>query len=1080
MALQFETVAIAFTQGLDTRNQRKLVVPGKWDDLLNFTLSEDNTPRLRDGHQELVATANGNGLATYNEELLTLSGGYVYSVSTAAENRNLVTGRRGYVDVSKSEVARGVGNYDTPDCATGGGFTCYVWTDKNSATASLGVSVILVDEATGTQVIQATRMRTTAGVKNPRVVYSGSTFFIFYRDAGGGVEGLYCRLINIATPTTLGAETNIVLSANFANKNIDATPWIGGGDEAQVVYGWSDGVTSVRTLTVDSIAGVPTLNLGPTNVFTEVALPVATLTGLAVCGFSGNGSAGIFATSTGAAALAGLAGATVDDLLTVVTTTQIDNAVAATTSAVHITACVNDDGATQKLQVFWDRPSEWAINGLNPLKTVRVDAGLTGAAVTLLNSATFAVAANAAAGPKGPFIAGKAFRNGTTVFLPVYVGSTYWNIFAASSNPRNSNTQNTFFLLELLQDGVLPQQFNVVAKAMSGSYGLLATAGNPPETCTPCSVFSPSSGVFVLLATEKTTIELSAGGNDISRVGLVRLVLTPKTATPPCRVQLGETTLFAGGSLSAYDGAQVVEQGFPLYPEGPGVVANGGGTGVLTAGVHQIVFVYEWIDNAGQRHQSAPSLPTTKTAAANDSFTCAVPTLLMSGKGGSPSVATGVQIVAYMTIAGGLVFYRVITSLANNSLAATTVAIAVSESDAILAGNEILYTQPNQSPTTLANIAPPPCNSICVAQNRLFFDIADQPFQFGYSQEYINNVGLQFSPDLVARVPADSGGIVALAVMDEKIIIFGANKIYVMLGSGPTPSGGFNNYSQPQDIQSDVGCSEARSVLSGTPGGIIFKSKKGFMLLQRDLSVKYIGEGVARFDSNIVTAATLLADEYEARFVVSGSNATSMGTFSGFTLVYSYLLDQWSYFCKTAGLAYEPVDAMWWGAAGGGEGRYVTISLANGLNQDTPGVYIDRPGLQATVGITTGAQTAWLHLSKLEGFQRIRKIYLTGTAIDFTVPASTLTIHVMFDDDYQLLGANNYSFAINMATVFPGSGTKAIDLRHKLRHQKCKSVAFKFVETTAGGIRTIGIQALALEVGVKKGVNRLPAGQSVG
>lgn len=1073
MSLEFETVSIAFTQGLDTRTQRKLVVAGKWDDLLNFSLSKDNTPKLRDGHAALVATANGNGLATYNKELLTLSGGYVYSVSTAEASVKKMQGTRGYVGVKKTELRRGPYVQDTPDCACGNGLLCYVWVECDAVSAPVSVNVKLVDEATGAEVIANTAMQ--LGMDSPRVVFSGGVFFIFYADVAGI---LYCRIINtLSGAPTLGAQTTLINSANYKYRWFDSIPWMAGSPEAQIVYGWFDGVTSVRTATVNVVAGAPALNLGPTNVFSQVDVPLGSLQAVTACAFSTNTAAAIFAVSSGAGPLCGLAGAVVDATLAIATAAaQLNPNVSATNADCHVTACIDNNGLTG-VRVFWDHISEWDVAGNLRLWTVQVTAALAVGATTSMVSASFGVGLNAR-GPQGPFIAGKCFNASGAIFCPVFVASNYPNIASASSNPRNANTQNTYFLLEA-KGGEL----NVVAKALYGSYGMAAPSG-APQVRTPCSTVLTSSGVYTQVVTERTSLALVLGINR-SPTGLVRLDLTPNATLPAIRTQLGESTYFAGGSLSTYDGAQVTEHGFPLYPEGVAVTVNGAATGSMTAGVHQVVFIYEWIDNAGQRHQSAPSLPTTVTVVATGSLTCQVPTLLLSNKGGPPSGnASDINVVAYMTQAGGLVFYRVALNNGTyapvfNSVAAVFVTLTIDDSDATIGANEILYTQPNQSPTALANIAPPPCNVLCVAQNRLFFDIADQPCQFGFSQEYVNNVGLQFSPDLVASIPSDSGGITGICEMDEKIIIFSTGRIFVMYGTGPNSSGGFSNYSKPQDIQADVGCSEPRSILTGFPGGIIFKSKKGFYVLQRDLSVKYIGEGVALFDSNPVTAAVLLADRQEIRFVVSGSNSTSGGTFSGYTLVYSYLVDQWSYYCKTNTTRYLPVDAMWWPAAGGGAGRYVTISLSDGLNQDTPGVYIDQPGVQAAAGISTRARTGWIHISKLEGFQRIRWLYLTATAD--VAPTSILTIYVAFDDDYSQTGSGAYPVFVFNSSVFSTWISGPIDLRHKLRRQKCKSIAFTFSEFSfPDGTRSTGIQGLALEVGVKKGVKRLPAAQSVG
>ncbi len=309
--------------------------------------------------------------------------------------------------------------------------------------------------------------------------------------------------------------------------------------------------------------------------------------------------------------MAGLAGINTDSALAVITAaTQISNAVAATTSPVHVTACVNDNFGNG-LQVFWDRESEWSTNAFSPLATVVLDTFLTAliAAQSFTSTATFGAGVTAR-GPQGPFIAGKAFNRSGSVFLPVFVASTYNSLSSTASNPRTANTQNTYFVMEAPTTGA--QTGVVVAKALYGSYGVATINGNPPAVSTPCSTPAVATGEYFQVATELTQLVITNGIN-ISPTGLVRLNLVPNVTLPFTRTQLGETTYMAGGQLTTFDGAQVVEHGFPLFPEGIAGTAGGGGS--MTDGVHQVVAIYEWVDNAGQRHQSAPSFPVSVTVA---------------------------------------------------------------------------------------------------------------------------------------------------------------------------------------------------------------------------------------------------------------------------------------------------------------------------------------------------------------------------------------------------------------------------------------------------------------------------------
>jgi hypothetical protein len=386
----------------------------------------------------------------------------------------------------------------------------------------------------------------------------------------------------------------------------------------------------------------------------------------------------------------------------------------------------------------------------------------------------------------------------------------------------------------------------------------------------------------------------------------------------------------------------------------------------------------------------------------------------------------------------------------------------------------LLYTQPNQGGTTLPNLAPAPCSVLGVHQNRLWFDKADQPGQFGYSQQYVNNLGLQCNETLGGAVHSEAGAFRGFVALDEKIIILCARKPFVIYGTGPTAAGGFSSYSEPQEIPSDVGCSEARSILK-MPQGIIFKSQKGWYLLGRDLSVRYIGGGAAGYDANSVSSAVLLEDRQECRFT----------SITGTQLIYSYAVHsedgvgQWS--TQTAHQdagAYPIRDALWW-PAGGSSGYYVHITSTLGLNRDTPGAFADQPGNTGARGIVTTARTAFLRLGVLNGFQRVRWVNITMSAP--TKPDSTFRVDVRFDEDYQG-NFGGYNFSTVLSTIGFTNGDVPYDLRHKLRHQKCKSVAFIFTETPANEADVVlrGMEGLALEVGLKKSVNRLRAAQGVG
>lgn len=1074
--LEYQLVDVRFTEGLDTRTQPKVKLPGKWETLNNLTLSEDNTPKRRYGISTILDTLNGNGLATHDNELLVLNAQSVSSVSLSSTAASPVTGEVGYVEVSKTEVLPAVNFHNSMDCATGGGFTVYVWRTWDYAGA-LGLGMTVVDEETGAKLVSDFTLVTSASAICPRVVFDGTDFFIFYISG----TSLFGRILTTATPTSVGAQTALITSASLAIKNFDAC--VGqAATGATVVYGWGDGTTSVRAVVVQRSGAIPAITAGPTNVIPEASLNQAHLIGLAVVSFNSGNLVGVFAlAATTAGALSGLSGTTLHLTLGVILAVSAGPTLLDATAApvspggnnpCHVTGVLLQSGT---IKVFCDMQSEYGRTGSGgggvipyPMRTVTADSAqaIIAGPSTLANTNTYHALAGDACGPQGPFIFGKAFIDSRgTPLLPVCVlenlNTSGTAPVAGNITVVSNNQQCSMFLL----DG---NTGAVVGKALYGTFGMHPLFNEPVST--PCSVIALSAYQFAVLVPERTRLVLVNGVNQ-SPDGICRLNFDTLTTIPLVRAQIGSSTYFAGGNLTTFDSAVVVEHGFDLYPEGVSAFCvTPGGPGGLVSGTYQVVVVYERIDGFGARHQSAPSPAVSITTAggAGDVLHVEIPTLQLTQK-------QNVYLVPYCTLPDGLAFYR----CAQNGTGGTAYAPLVNDKTlttqqfiiaTIDASEELLYTQPDQAGTTLPNIVPPPSTALTVHQNRIFLDASDDPNVFWYSQQIIRNVGLQFSDELTLSVPVDAGGIIAFRSMDEKLIILCKRKLYVVVGTGPAPSGGFNNYAEPQEIQSDVGCVEARSVLS-MPMGVIFKAEKGWHLLGRDLSVKYIGDGVKAFDAQSVSSAVLLDDRKECRFSTRDQN--------GYQLVFSYLVNQWSTFSSSLdGQSYDISDAMWWPTIG----AYVSVTGTRGLNKEDTSSFDDSPGGLSPFAVNTRARTGWLRVNSIEGFQRVRWLYLTGTAhTGSTVQSPVFTIGVDFDDAYNGTAPGSYSFNVDLSAIaFP---TEIVDLRHKLHRQKCKSVAFTFAESpNAGdGPETMaGIQALTLQVGIKKGTNKLPAAQSVG
>jgi len=1087
-------VAVDFTGGLDTRTHPKLRVPGKWDLLTNCVHSKDGSLSKRDGVRALVPSINGHGLATFDNELLAINGTSVYSTTIhPSVGAVYAEGQLPCVHVEKRNVAQSGNTHDSVDCAYGGGLEVYVWREYSIATAAnLGVYWCAVDSSTRALVVPRALLSATGYA--PKVVALSDSFMFFWFQGTGPVlpyAQVYKPATGIGGPAALGIVIAAPPIASF-----DAVAFGFDGvtnfvDTAALSYVYADGVTSVRCsqVTFNPVTLVPAV-MATTNLITEAQAPNATICGLGLSVSGGTSGAAAYAVTAIAspisgAVLSGVAGTAINDAWAASAPTPIDwvTAIFTTLHPTHVTGIRHSIHNLSECQIYVDAFADRLVpnSASVPIRAYSVFMVGPGVPLTVVRSWTLVNSNLGVAALMGPFIAGApmitgtptagAFSNPETVTLPVRMDARY-----------ASTQQSGVFLLDGSTGAVLGKA--LYGSAQAYDYGAATVPSTPLRTSTP-TVARTGLGTFLLPVLELGHVTLLAGVN-VTESSVSVLLVTPNVpmgavaadAWAPRRIQIGRSTMIANGMLSLYDGAAVCEADFNLYPEGITATAAAGG-GSWAAGTYEFVAIYEWTDGQGQRHQSAPSPPVQVVVALNDTVTFRIPTLQLTQR-------SNVRHVLYGTQPNGTTFTRFgsawapVEILNNNALSHSVTAVLAGPP----ASNELLYSQPFVADTTLPNDAPGPCSIVGVHQQRLWLDLTDRQGAFRYSQQLVTGVGLQFNELLGGQLPVEAGRITGFASMDEMLIILAERKIFRITGTGPTPSGGYNGYSDPVEIPSDVGCTTPSSVLK-IPDGVMFRSAKGWYLLTRDLSVRYIGGPIKRWDSDVITSAVLMEDRQEIRI---SSRRTYDSNFSGaLQFCYSYVADTWSVFTVTS-LTVTPsptntlqvFDAVWWPTTG----RYVSIGYYDGINQDTPGTYLDWVGTNVT-GFAVGmsARSSFLHLASLEGFQRVRWLYLTASAK--TAPATQLSFRVDFDDLYQTQNPPGspgcYLTSSLTLTGIPFPNPAAVDLRHKLRRQKCKSVAITVNEipVSPGADGLTGFQALALQIGVRKGTNKLPAAQGV-
>lgn len=525
--------------------------------------------------------------------------------------------------------------------------------------------------------------------------------------------------------------------------------------------------------------------------------------------------------------------------------------------------------------------------------------------------------------------------------------------------------------------------------------------------------------------------------------------------------QLGKNLHISGGFLNMYDGQSVVEHGFHLYPEIKSALDDASGS--MANGTYRYIAVFEWTDNFGQRHLSAPSLPTAVTTSGGlSAVTVKVNALALTAKRGTRSDVT---ISLYRTEADGAIFYRTTSLLAPtyNDPDANYVAIVDGKADATLISGEILYTTGGD----LDNWPAPACESLTVFKNRLWLGGLENENDVWFSKEHRTDVPVEFSSELLKTVdPTSGGGVRCLFPLDDKLIAFRKENYLYTYGDGPNNTGQNGAFAEFIDVTADVGCDNADSLVA-LPDGVAMQTKKGiYKVLGSSLQAEYFGAPVAAFNALTVTSAVQMVGTSQVRFT----------TEEGAILVFDSFEGQWATFTGLAAFG-----AVIWQDA-------YTVLRANGQ------VYVEEAGRfkDHASPVRVRIETGWIALAGLGGFMRAYQLRILG---EYKTP-HTMKVSVAYDfEDFysqveyfnpeDMLGVTKFGDdpTFGDSDVFGGEGI-AYRLRLDFAQQKCEAIKLLIEETTTaateGTQEAFRISALSLYVGMKQGPAKYRQSQTIG
>jgi len=592
----------------------------------------------------------------------------------------------------------------------------------------------------------------------------------------------------------------------------------------------------------------------------------------------------------------------------------------------------------------------------------------------------------------------------------------------------------------LIQVGLNPSYITMIPDDNS-NHSLVATLANEVTGSYFSRGITYSGGVALFGTSDAIgTIQFVSAGTafDITQYSAQYMAFDQASPVAPSALASGSLHV-PSGQLWQSDGVNVVEHGFPILPAPP-TLAQVAAVGHLADGDYLYRYCYMWVDADGIQHRSAPSAATKITIAAGGGVAAVDVTMTPPNW----SNRTMVIVEIYRTLLAGTLYYECTSGQTTPPLDIPIIRDLSTDSGATaITGHRQLYTNDG----TLENIEVPLPTIVVQHRDRMWAVSALQPTTLWYSKPIFPGVAVEWSDVQTQAVPTGDEPLTGIGSLDDKMAIFTKNRAFYVVGQGPGING-LNNDLQVYPLVSAQGCVNQASI--GTiPEGLVFRSPKGWYLLDRGMGLSYIGSNVEAYNASLATSTFLASDTRQLRITLDSANV----------LCFNYNQKQWST---------HAVPAAYVGSALYGS-RWATATAAGVFAVENPGGGLDYQGSNVNVRVATG----WISFSGLQNFERVRRMMLLFDPNAST--HSTLSVSIAYDFDDTVVQTETITTA-----QLQGTAEGAQVLVH-LTRQKCDSLKVTIQEVNASGDPDLGVRlsGLAFEVGVKRGLRKLPATRTV-
>ena len=424
----------------------------------------------------------------------------------------------------------------------------------------------------------------------------------------------------------------------------------------------------------------------------------------------------------------------------------------------------------------------------------------------------------------------------------------------------------------------------------------------------------------------------------------------------------------------SYTGTELIETNYSQYPVIAGYTNTGAGTGLTTGKTYSYYAIYSHVDRNGIKRRSAMS--NVLTFAKTDGNIWSIQVYASSFNRNNQNVEL------YRTEGDGSIYYLTESRKDFSGSLVTFSQDNTSFGDSILVRNELIYTTGG----VLESELPSSCSITKILRNRLFIARCSEPDRVYYSKELSANYAPELSRFNVIEFFDNEGSIIGCAELDEKLFFFKRDAIFYCFGELNNDLGQGQNVT-PLRIPGNIGLTDYQAIAEFTDG-IIFKSARGFYLIDRGLNISYIGAPVEYFNSVNITSSVLMTQYNQIRFTST----------SGTCLVYDYFWKEWYVYTNILATS----STNW-------EGSFVFAKSNGTFFKENSASWQD-----VSTPIVSKVLTSWLDVSGVQGYQRFYRGLILGEY------RGTHTLKVSVATDYKPY----YDEQFNMATsVLTGTVT---------------------------------------------------------